>query len=79
MRVADLDAELAIGKTVIDAAHHLGEDVVGERWHQHAEHFGARRGQRARVRVGHVAEFVDRGLYLPAKVFRHPSGLAQRT
>ena len=36
-------------QAVVDAAHHLGEDVVGERRHQHAEHVGARRGQRPRI------------------------------
>ena len=33
MRVAHLDAEWAVRKAVIDAAHHLGEDVVGKRRH----------------------------------------------
>ena len=78
MRVAELDAERAVRQAVIDAAHHFGEDVVGERRHQHAEHLGARRGQRPRIRVGHIAEFVDGALDLAAQAFRDAFRLAQR-
>ena len=77
MGVAELDAERAVRQAVIDAAHHFGKDVVGERRHQHAEHLGARRGQRPRIRVRHIAEFVDGGLDLAAQILRDALRLAQ--
>ncbi len=78
MRIAELDAEGAVRQAVVDAAHHLGEDVVGQRRHQHAEHFRARRGERPGVRVRHIAEFVHRLLDLLAQALRNAFRLAQR-
>jgi hypothetical protein len=76
--VAHLDLEVGIAQPVIDAAHDVGEDVVGERRHQHADHIGARRGQRAGVAVGHIAERLHRRRDLPAQILRDQPRLAQR-
>ena len=71
MRVADLDLEVGVAQAVIDAAHHVGKDVVGQRRDQHADHVGARRGQRPRIGVGNVAERLDCRRDLPAQIFGH--------
>ena len=74
MRVADLDLEVGVAQAIIDAAHDVGKDVVGERRHQHADDVGARRGERPRIGVGHIAERLDRGGDLAAQIFGNAPG-----
>ena len=56
VRVAHLDLEAGVAEPVIDAAHHVGENIVRQRRHQHADDIGARRGQRPGVGVRHIAK-----------------------
>ena len=64
-------------QAIVDTSHHLGENVVGKRRHQHAENLGACRSQCPRIRVRDIAELVDGSLDLAAQIFRDPLRLAQ--
>jgi hypothetical protein len=53
-RIGDIDAEATVLDAVIDAAQHVGKDVLRQRWHQHRHHIRAARRQGAGIEIGDV-------------------------
>ena len=75
---ADQRLEAVRRQRVLHRLEQLHEQLVGQRRNQHRHVRAARRGQRARRHVGHVAEFVDRGLHPRLQLGRHVARAAQR-
>ena len=56
--VGELDTMTAAFGCVIDAAQHVGENIVGERGDQDSDHLGALRRECASGEIRHIAEFL---------------------